>query len=351
MGRRSPLTALGGTPAYVSPEQAEALALAEPGTMRDAGTGLSLRLRCLELGSLHSRDADRTMLLDGGSRRRDHIREVSGWGNTRMQNTLDPEEMALVLRCALRSRPEGRFDKFIDAAEAACAIYESRKQFLRFNPKPQVEKIITDNEYERHSKVGGAWNDPRTRSPKCLTSTGQDPSEADGRVIRVSGSRRIRILADLYGYEEALNIYKDKQSDDAETAKRLAWLYRRKVFFHEISNDLRGAIACYDKACTLYESLIERRQRKRCLGGSCGLLLNKASLLGKATNDESALKVHGRAIAIYERLVVEESRHDLRRHLAVAYSNRAKEEFSIGGFDNHLAFAYSDKAIAIYHIS
>jgi serine/threonine protein kinase len=253
-----------------------------------------------------------------------------------------PVEMTIVLGKCFQPKPEHRWDRMSEAAEALIPLYE--KSCGRSYPRKifSVSRLQSaiHSTHDCRTVTGEEWVDARRWLKTALEAAGRNPSEADALTPPPTGSRRAQAIAVLAVYERAYRILKKLVADGRkDLEEQLADLCFEKAHVHTITDDLVGAVAVYDRAIQLYERL-ENLPR---LAFTCG---DKAITLRRSGDLAGAVGLYDRAIKIYEMLLSLKYNQQLARHVAHDYMNKAVAISELG--DQRGAVALCDLAIPIY---
>lgn len=325
----------GMTPAYCSPEQAQGLPLSRSTDIWSWGVSL------LEMfiGKVTWRSG-----LAAPQVFKAYLKHPISCGQPPM-----PNDVAEVLQKCFRSKPNERWANLAEAAEALQHAYRQAvgKEYPRSKPAapgPSRQAAIV---YDRRTTKREFWDDPREWLDKAFEADGRDPAQVEAFLLPRGGSRKAQAIADLAVYEKALRIFERLVADGRKDLEPpFASLCLNKAFVHELTDDVPGALALYDRAITIYERLIEQEGRQELANHLANAYMDKALAVGDLGDKHAAVALYDRAISIRERLVEREGRRELANDLALACVNKAVVVSALG--DGRTAVALYDRAIAIY---
>ncbi|MCC6741645.1 MAG: protein kinase [Planctomycetia bacterium] len=340
----------GGTPAYFSPEQAEALAQARQGLPPEQRTKLTRRtdlwswaLSVLEmiLGERRwslGQAAGRTLenYLDEGSSR-DEVPEI-------------PEELSNILRDCLKSNPRDRLGTLHDAAARCTSAYKSivGTQYPRQSAELPPPAARNSKPFSRALATGGGWGDPRHWLQIARAAIEGRESASNGRPQVAPRSNEAQAASDLVVFDEAKELLESLlRAGRSEFAAELGQLCLGKAVLHQYLGDKAGAEACHERAIRIFEGI------GNAVPYNMGRFLLARAYEGRANwhmscgMNQSALELHDRALATLEQLaplVTAEGENEFLEELANVHLNKGSTLRSmgnrpsgVGSFDNAIA--------------
>ena len=333
----------GGTPAYLSPEQAQGLTQAQAGIPREQRIKLTRQTDVWSWGVsvLEMFAGERTWHAGQIADSALELLIESGPENSRVPKL--PKDIAEVVSNALRQKPTQRWSSFASAAMQLRVAHA--KHMNKVYPRPVPEFVSTGTKehdaFERRFR-DSSWPDPRQYLKDALKAAGKNPAEAVRMFPYMSRPPKAQAINDLAIFDAAKHLF-EKLDKSGES---LAILLYDKGLLHEFLVDVPGACACYDNSIQLRENLVNQQG---CLNLSNDLAASyrrKAVALFKLGNFREALELLNKCIFILERLVEKEGRIELSHELAMAYRNKASVVSNQGEY--HEAVELSDKCIPIY---
>src|SRR5262249_17224821 len=154
------------------------------------------------------------------------------------------------------------------------------------------------------------------------------------------------IAFQLFDQAVALASALEQGDPSGESSNLRARALMNKGTVQREAGDLGGALASLNEAAGLYEGLLARLGRAELAVDLAMTYRDRSSALGDLEGDGESVADCDRAIAIAERLVLEEGRLDLRPLLAKALMNRAI--LLASSADLAGALAPYDRAIELY---
>lgn len=348
---QSILVSSGGfTPAYCSPEQADAAEQRKAGVAPERLTRLTRRTDIWSWAvSVLEMFAGEPPCRHAGGQIADAVFEAFlETGSDEPQLPTVPAGVADVLRKCLRRDPAERWPTMAEAADALAHAYRKTagQEYPRKAPPVPTRHGRTSDQHDRWTTTGVQWTDPREWLVKALQADGRDAAEADSMICPRTGSRRAQAIADLAAYDAARQILERlvaRGRKDLETP--LATLCFEKAFVHEGADDIPGCLEMYDRAIEIWERLVNQEGRRELANDLATAYLNNANAVSALGDHRAAVALYDRAIEIRERLVNQEGRRELANELARAYMNKAAAVRALG--DNRAAMKFYDRAIEI----
>jgi serine/threonine protein kinase len=347
-GQSAAFGVVGGTPAYLSPEQAQGMIQISEGApvervklTRQAdvwGWGVSV---------LEMFNGGRTWL--AGQAADSVLERLVQTGPERRGVPPMPEGVAAVLRTALRRVPEERWRTLANASEALAGVYarQTGKSYPRRIPARRSRADISPFAHDRRTKSGVTWEDPLTYLAAALGADGKEAAAVESLERPQPATRQALAIRDLALYDEARNIYERLvQHGRAHLLPELAKLCGDKALIHGFLDDTPGAIALSDRAVEIWERLVNQEGRREFADQLANAYVRMAGTTGNLGNTPATVALYSRAIAIWERLLKDGWRDELANGLAVAYYSKASAVGDLG--DKSAAGALCDQAIAIW---
>ena len=337
----------GGTPAYLSPEQAQGISQVQSNIARDKRVRLTRQTDVWSWGVsvLEMFAGERTWR--AGQIADSALEQLIETGPESARIPKIPNAVATVLRKALRQNQNERWPTLEEAAAQLRVAY--LKNVGRAYPRPVPEfKRKSDLGQDKLSSVSSDsnWTDPYAWLESALKANGRDPAEARRKFPPVSGPKHAQAIRELAIFEAAKQLYEEASKKDQNHATaELASLCHNKGSVHEFLADMPGANSCYDRAILLRERLVNQGGRHDLANELANIYLAKASVLRTMGDMPNAGAICNKSIQIRERLVNKEGRRELSEGLARAYLNMGL--IFTGTLDWRNAVVVYDKCIQI----
>lgn len=236
-----------------------------------------------------------------------------------------PVEMTMALGKCFRPKPEERWTSLSEAAEALIGLYHSScgRAYLRQMPTTPSRSGHRAPSHDRRTHEGLQWTDPILWLREAFLAEGRDPAQAEGCAKPEPGSRQAQAIADMSAYEQAFRIFERLMAERrAELADRFARLCSEKALVHENAGDLEGAVACNDRAISLYSRLLLDGERPELAKALAAAYMNNGSVVSKLGDTDGAIALYDRAIVLQERLL-KEGYMGFTKDLAMSCVNKA----------------------------
>ncbi|MCC6822426.1 MAG: tetratricopeptide repeat protein, partial [Verrucomicrobia subdivision 3 bacterium] len=205
---------------------------------------------------------------------------------------------------------------------------------------------------ERCGRDGATWRSPRNWLEAALRVTGDVPADAAALLDKHGATRSGQLVVEVAFYEEVKRIYeryirngrKDLECD-------LAGLCMDKAVVHWTAADSSGTLREYDQAIAIWERMVNHEGRLEFEDELARACLAKATFLEKIGDASTAMTFYDRGIVILERLACQPGSRELPHGLelinalAGAFYNKGNATSALG--DNRAALDLYNKAIAI----
>jgi tetratricopeptide (TPR) repeat protein len=315
----------GATPAYASPEQAQALA-GQPRPLTRATDVWSWGACVLELLV-----GERTWAVGPAAAA---ALQAMIHGAIPCRVGAFPRVVETVLRRALAMDPQARWSSMAEPVELLGEAYRevAGTDYPRLRippPRDPVDSVPVE--------TWRTWREPVAVVREALAATGGDPARAEALVLPSRGSRRLRMLGDLYGYELAAAIHLGARAPSPAAAGML-W---GKALLHAELHDTEGALACWTKAVELWAVLPEGGDQR------AHALANGAALLESLGRLRDAREWTAAALAHYADRQRRRGGIDETRDFARTLVQQATLDRDLGMLDDTGLARALDRAIAL----
>jgi serine/threonine protein kinase len=302
------VSAGGMTPAYCSPEQA-------------AGQPLSRRTDIWSWGVSVLEMFTGEVTWHSGATASEVLEAYLQTGPSDRQLPTMPADLAAILQKCFHQDPSRRYPTMITVAACLRPVYERAmgKKYERQPPTAQADERRGAIDHDRRTTTGVQWTDPREWLLKAFKADGRDPSEIETLLPERKGSRKAQAIADLAAYEEARRIFQRLVvSGRKDLEPQLADLCMEKAFVHQNVDDIPGAVALYDRALAIRERLVLQEGRAELRGDLARVTLYRAETLLTLGDRERARNEARDAVTILKAEVDRTGRADFQSVLAWA---------------------------------
>ena len=338
-GQQSVMVSSGGmTPAYASPEQRNGKPLSRKTDIWSWGVSILDMfmggVSCPHGGQIAAE------VLDG-------IIELSG---SDLQPPI-PEDLVCILRHCFAASPRDRHATLLAAAESCQQVYctLTRSDYKRPPPAPAERHDREQRPFDRRIR-NVEYIDPRNWLRRAYEHLGRNPDEVD-RAYPVSSfdSPKAMGLSDLAVFHAARALYESSRSQgDPAIYQELATLCMHEALVHERLGDAPGARECIQSAIAYIERVTAGNDKHCMMPFLAGAYANFGVLLRQAGETEASFAAHDKAIQLYSRLVDTRAFRDenIEESLATTCMNHAVALSHSQCFAK--AAATYDRAIGIY---
>lgn len=221
-----------------------------------------------------------------------------------------PPGVREVLRRCFSREPSRRWDSMADVEDELKRIYRKTfgEDYPRESPLPTsgLDHYHTPTPEAQLSDPFGAKRAlmiPQMWLRKALREGGHDPDEVMRLPAAPARSRRAASVAALAVYDEAQILFEsliDRGRQDLE--EWLASLCVNRATVHVSLDDVPGAVSLCERAISLFKRLSDDVGERDQVAGWAAALSLRARLLSSSGDNKSALEVADQSIALFERL-------------------------------------------------
>jgi serine/threonine protein kinase len=231
--------------------------------------------------------------------------------------------VADVLRKCFEPDPTARWNTLLDAANNLVRIYEIEigEKYSRPAPSfPKRKPTIKRREYGL-SIDGLDEKTPQDWLRLALEADGRDPKAIDNLLLGPPSSDQAQAIADLAMCEQAQQIFERLAAAGQRGLNpSRAVLSLQRAYLHGIIHDYLGAISIFDRAITIYDSLDQRDLKFQGLAAS---YFGKAVALRRTGENQEAISLDNKVIAILEEMVHKQAKAELAPNLIMTYLNKS----------------------------
>jgi serine/threonine protein kinase len=260
-----------------------------------------------------------------------------------------PVDIACLLKECFSQDPLERPISLACTVEKLQEIYQDWFGFQYARTLDVIDKpaALLNGSNERRTRTGGVWANPEIWLGEALSAAGRDSGEAASIVARHGATRMSGLVADIAIYDEAKRIFENLVRHGNNTLKpNLARLCMNKGHVHQTAGDVRGALSDYNRAIDILKEISEESGDVELSIEMVHAFVTRAHILNDYTADHvAAFDSYKRASDALEFLVYKHGRIDLESNLASIYSSMAGSSALLG--NNQEAIEIIDKALAI----
>lgn len=335
-GEQSILVSSGGmTPAYASPEQRAGKPLSRKTDIWSWGVSV-MDMFTAGVSCLHGGHIALEVLEDS------FAGETETTGGLAMPSAVKD----ILRRCFARSISE-RWSSFEELSSSLIHAYGevTGKAYPRAPTLSPAQNLPLAHDRRIQN---GRWRDPRTWLREAYRATGRDPADAARYQVPDVASRRGAEVADLAIYDEVERLLTSAIGpNDDINANLLASFYADKALLSFAVHDAEAVFSAADKCVAIRERLVLEQKRHEFAADLASAYMHK-SMFNKWSGDHlTSIELYDKCISLLERLFQQEQTLDLGADLARAYMNKACDLTTQGAVSQ--AIALFDKGIATLH--